>query len=219
MPSCTLYTGVSGETRGPFEQPFGERMFRGDFDTVPTEKILLDASSPGASIGAVNNPPGLRPIPISGPAGIISGYCRSGRSNLWGEASYPPEIKVWLGDRQAVAGTSLKHIRSTTWRKTVSMDPRGPSAFVDGDRVCGTAGTAELTPTDVPGTAKATSDELALVGVSESRDKDSGASSHRCGKVDDPHKVSEAAGEDEGWMIQSLIENAEVDGLRSASTT
>jgi hypothetical protein len=37
--------------------------------------------------------------------------------------------------------------------------------------------------------------------------------------ADDPHRASEVAGEDEGWMIQSLIENAEVDGLRSASTT
>jgi hypothetical protein len=81
------------------------------------------------------------------------------------------------------------------------------------------AGTAELTPTDVPGTAKATLGELALVDVPEGRDKVSGASSHWYGTVDDPHRASEVAGEDEGWMIQSLIENAEVDGLRSASTT
>jgi hypothetical protein len=192
-------------------------MFRGDIDAVPTAKILLDASSLGASIGAVNNPAGLRPI--SGSADISSGYCRSGRSNSSGDAIFPLEIKVWLGDRQAVAGTSLKHMRSTTWRKTVSIDRRGPLTFIDGDRVCRTAGTAELTPTDVPGTAKATLGELAMVGVSEGRDKVSGASSHGCGTVDDPHRASEVAGEDEGWMIQSLIENAEVDGLRSASTT
>jgi hypothetical protein len=150
-------------------------MFRGDIDDVPTAKILLDASSLGASTGAVNDLPGLRPI--SGSGDIVSGYCRSGRSNSSDDALFPLEIKVWLGDRQAVVGTSLKHIRSTTWRKTVSIDPRGPSAFVDGDRVCGTAGTAELTPTDVPGTAKATLGELALVGVPEGRDKASGASS------------------------------------------
>lgn len=191
-------------------------MFRGGIDAVPTAKILLDASSLGASTGAVN---GLRPI--SGPAPDITsgyGYCRSGSSNSWGDPLYPPEIKVWLGDRQAVAGTSLNHIRSTTWRKPVSIDPQGPSAFVDGGSVCGTARTAELTLTDVPGTAKATLGELALVGVSEGRDKASGASSHWCRTVDDPHRASEVAGEDEGWMIQSLIENAEVDGLRSAST-
>lgn len=184
-------------------------MFRGDIDTVPTAKLLLDASSLGASIRAVDNLPGLRSI--SGPADISSGYCRSGRPNSLGDALFPLEIKVWLGDKQAVAGTSLKHIRSTTWRKTVSIDPRGPSEFVDGD-----SGTAELVPTDVPGTAKATLGELVLQGVSKGRDKASGASSHWCGTVDDPHKASEVAGEDEGWMIQSLIENAEVDGLRSA---
>jgi hypothetical protein len=147
---------------------------------VPTAKMLLDASSLETAIGAVNKLPELRPI--SGPADNTSGYgyCRSGRSNSWGDALYPPEIKVWLGDRQAVAGTSLKHIRSTTRRKTVSIDPRGPSAFVDGDSVCGTAGTAELTPTDVPGTAKVTLGELALVGVFEGRDKASGTSSDWC---------------------------------------
>jgi hypothetical protein len=195
-------------------------MFKGGIDAVPTAKILLDAScSLGASIGEVYNLPCLRPI--SSLAGITSGYgyCKSGRSNSWGDPLYPLEIKVWLGDRQAVSGTSLKHIRSTTWRKTVSIDPRGPSAFVDGDSACGTAGTAELTPTDVPGAAKAMLGELALAGMSEGRDKASGASSHWCGTVDDPHMASEVAGEDEGWMIQSLIENAEVDGLRSASTT
>jgi len=193
-------------------------MFRGDIDAVPRAKILLDASSLGASVGAaVNNLPGLRPI--SGSADITSGYCRSGRSNSSGDALFPLEIKVWLGDRQAVAGTSLKHIRSTTWRKTVSIDPRRPSAFVDGDRVCETAVAAKLTLTDARGTAKATLGELALVGVSEGRGKVSGASSQWCGMVDDPHSASEVAGEDEGWMIQSLIENAEVDGLRSASTT
>jgi len=183
-------------------------------DAVSTAKILLDASSLGDSIGAVNSPPGLRPI-----SDTTSGYCRSGRSNSWGDTIFPLEIKVWLGDRQAVAGTSLKHIRSTTWRNTVSIDPRGLPAFVDSDRVCGSAGTAELTPTDVPGTAKATLGELALVGVPEGRDKASGASSHWCRTVDDPHRASEVVGEDEGWMIQSLIENAEMDGLRSASRT
>ena len=192
-------------------------MFRGDIDAVPTAKILLDASSLGVSIGAVTNLPGLRPV--SGPADIKSGYCRSGRSNSRGDASFPLEIKVWLGDKQAVTGKSRKHIRSTTWRKAVSIDRRGQSGFVDGDRGCGTASPAESTPTDVPGTAKATLGERALAGVSEGRDKASGASSHWYGTVDDPHSASEVVGEDEGWMIQSLIENAEVDGLRSASTT
>jgi hypothetical protein len=130
----------------------------GYIDVVSTAKILLDASSLGDSIGEVNNLPGLRAISISD---TTSGYCRSGRSNSWGDALFPLEINVWLGDRQAVSGTSLKHIRSTTWRKTVSIDPRGLPAFVDSDRVRGLAGTAEFTPTDVPGTAKATIGELA----------------------------------------------------------
>ena len=100
-------------------------------------------------------------------------------------------------------------MRSTTWRKAVSIDC-----------VCGTAGMAELTSIDVPGTAKATLlGEPALAGLSEGRGKAPGASSHWCGTVDDPHMASEVAGEDEGWMIQSLIENAEVDELMSASTT
>jgi len=184
-------------------------MFRGDINAVPIVKILLDASSLGASIGVVNNPPGFRRI--SDPADVTSGYCRSGRSvsDSWGDASFILHIKVWLGDRQAIAGLSLEHKRSTTWRKTVSIDPRGQSIFVDGDRVCGPAGTAGLTSTDVPGIAKATLGELMLAGVSEGRDKASDAGSVWCG----------AAGEDDGWMIQSLIENVEVDELRSASTT
>lgn len=181
-------------------------MFWGDIDAVPTARILLDESSLDASTGAADNLSGLRPI--SGPGDIMSGYCRSGRSNSSGDALFPLEIKVWLGDRQTVAGTSLKHTRSTTWRKTVSIDPRGPSALVDGDRVCGMAGTAELTPTDDSGTAKATLGEHA-----------SGATSFWCGMVDDPHGASDVAGEDEGWTIQSLIENAEVDELRSTSAS
>jgi hypothetical protein len=91
--------------------------------------------------------------------------------------------------------------------------------FVNDDRACGAAGIVGSTPTDVPGAAEDALGELKLTRVSEGRGEASGSSSHWCGAFGDPRSASEAAGEDEGWMIQSLIENAEVDALRSASTT
>lgn len=78
-----LNTGVSGETRRPIdnENPFEEKMFRGDINVVPTLKLLLDASSPGASTGVANNLPGLRPI-----LDTISGGCKLGGSDTRGDA-------------------------------------------------------------------------------------------------------------------------------------
>lgn len=103
IPSCTLNTGVSGETRRLFEQLFEERLFRGDINAVPTLKILLDASSLVVSMGVVNILPGL--WPRLNPANIISGSSGLGSSDTWGDARSIPETKVWLGDKQTVAGT------------------------------------------------------------------------------------------------------------------
>jgi hypothetical protein len=44
-----------------------------------------------------------------------------------------------------------------------------------------------------------------------------GADSMSCERVKDPHGASEGTGEDEGWLIQSPIENAEEDELRVVS--
>jgi hypothetical protein len=55
--------------------------------------------------------------------------------------------------------------------------------------------------------------------VPEGWDKAPGADPKLRRAVDDPHRGSKGSGEDEGLMIQSLIENAEEDALRSASTT
>jgi hypothetical protein len=163
-------------------------------------------------MGVANDLPGLRPI--SDLVNFTSGGCGFGSSNTRGDAESLLEIKVWLGDRQVVSGTPLKLIRWTTWRKTISIDTWGALVSVDGDRVCGAASTAGLIPTDVPGTAKAALSELTRTSMSEG-----GESSHWCGAVDDPHKASEVSGEDEGWTIQSVIENAEVDALRSAPSS
>jgi hypothetical protein len=95
-----LNTGVSGETRRPFEQ-LEERVSRGDSNAVPTLNILLDASSLVASMGVVTNLPGLRTI--SNPANITSGGCGLGSSDKSGDAQSILETKVWFGDKQAVA--------------------------------------------------------------------------------------------------------------------
>lgn len=73
--------------------------------------------------------------------------------------------------------------------------------FVGGDRACEPAGTAALITVGVPEHAKTGLGELTLtsVPVSKGLDKASGATSHWCGSVDDPHRASEVVvGEDEG---------------------
>jgi hypothetical protein len=79
-----LNTGVSGETREPNEEPFEERMFRGEVNALPTAKTLLDASSLDASMGGVNDLPEL--WPISDPANFTCGGCGFGSLDRWDDA-------------------------------------------------------------------------------------------------------------------------------------
>jgi hypothetical protein len=111
-------------------------------------------------------------------------------------------------------------MRSTTWRKAVSIEPWEPFLSVNGERIHGAESTAGLIPTDVPGeTVKAMLRVSTSLSVPEGWDKAPGADPKLRRAVDDPHRGSKGSGEDEGLMIQSLIENAEEDALRSASTT
>ena len=203
-----LNTGVSGETVRPFGQPLEGTVLRGDTNAVPTAENLLDASSLEVPIGVANKFPA---------ADIRSGGgCTLGSSDTWDNAG----IKVWLGDRQVITGTRPKHMRSTVWRRTLFTAPLEQSAFVDGDCVRGAASMAGSIPAvDDPGAVKATLSKLRPAGVPGGQGEASGRNSNWCGTVDDPQRASDGAGEDEGLMIQSLIENAEDEVLRSASKT
>lgn len=149
-----LNIGVSGETIASlFEDS------RGDVNTELTARKLAPVKPPDASTGVENGSPAhARKLD---PEYMTSKGCAFATSASGAQSGAQslglPGNEVRPGDRQPTGGTRLKYRCRTTWRKTLSIDSRGPSAFSNGDRaresasiavsiLAGVLGSVEVTP-------------------------------------------------------------------------
>src|SRR6266702_5301650 len=179
-----LNIGVSGETRAPITLLFEESGSRGDINAEPTARRSAPVNPPDVPIGIENG--SLVHVRKSDSEYVTSRGCAVATSGAQGDVrplSFPG-IEVRPGDRQPIGGTRLKYRRSTTWRKTFSIDPREPSAFANGDRANETPSTAGLILAGVPGRVETTLSKLTSVcgSVGSSDALYVGPTWHGCGE-------------------------------------